>query len=139
MDETAPATRSALKSKESPSSLIFYSGAFFFNFSARRGGDLTLSVGGFQTVMGTTANGCSADPPKRFFAFAADLKGGYELKTIGASAVGDGARSGFLIGVDGEDEDASNLGTLAKAGRPFSAKPEFLRFILRGFRDSVSN
>ena len=95
MDETAPAASSALRSKESPSSSIFDSGAFLFNSSARRGGDLILSVGGFQTVMGITANGCSANPPKRFFAFEADLEGGCELKTIGASAAGDCARSYF--------------------------------------------
>ena len=89
MDETAPAASSALRSKESPSLPIFYSGAFLFNSSTLRGGDLTLSIGGFQTVMGITSNGCSEAPPKRLFAFTTDLEGGCELKTIGASAVGD--------------------------------------------------
>ena len=134
-----PATSSALRSKESPSSPIFYSGAFLFNSSALRGGDLTLSVGEFQTVMGITANGCSAAPPKRLFAFATNLEGGYELKTIGALAAGNCTRSEFRAGVDGEDEDAPNFGTLAKAGQPFSAEPGVFRFTLRGFRDSVSN
>ena len=53
MDETVLAASSALRRKESPSWPIFYSGAFLFNFSARRGGDLTIFVGRFQTVMGT--------------------------------------------------------------------------------------
>ena len=138
MDETALPASSALRSKESPSSQIFDSGAFLFNSSALRGGDLTLSVGGFQTVMGITANDCSTAPSKRLFAFVADLEGGCELKTIGASAAGDCAYSSFLAGVDGEDEDAPNFGTLLKAGRPFAAEPEVFRFTLRGFRDSVS-
>ena len=89
MDETAPAASSALKSKESPSPLIFYSGSFPFNSSALREDDLTLFVGGFQTVRGMTANGCSTAPPKRLFAFAADLEWGCELETVGASAGGD--------------------------------------------------
>ena len=139
MDETAHAASLALRSKESPSSPIFYSRAFLFNPSAFQGGDLPLSVGRFQTIMGITANSCSAAPPKRLFAFATDLEEGCELKTIGASAAGDCARSGFQAGVDGEDEDAPNFGTLAKAGRPFSAEPEVFRFTLQGFRDSVSN
>ena len=136
MDEIAPAARSALKSKESPSSLIFYSEAFFFNFSARRGGDLTLSVGGFQTVMGITANGCSADPSKRFFAFAKDLEGGCELKTIGASAADDYASSGLRTEEVG---DAPNFGTLAKTGRSFLVEHGVFYFALRGLRDSVPN
>ena len=83
MDETAPAASSALRSKESPSPPILDFGSFIFNSSALREGDLTLFVSGFQTVMGMTANGCSTAPPKRLFAFAADLERGYELKTIG--------------------------------------------------------
>ena len=80
MDETAPTASSALRSKESPSSPIFDSGAFLFNSSARRGGDLTLSVGGVQTVMGTTTNGCSSNPPKRFFCLQSRLRRGLRVQ-----------------------------------------------------------
>ena len=93
-DEIAPVASSVLKSKESPSSPIFYFGFFLFNSSTLRGDGLALSEGGFQTVIGITANGSSTAPPKRFFAFAIGLEDGDELMTTGASATGDGARSG---------------------------------------------
>ena len=95
MDETALAVSSALRSKEFPSSPIFDSGSFLLNSYALRGGDLALFVGGFQTVMGITTNGCSTAPPKRLFAFVVDLEWGYELKTMGASTAGDYARFGL--------------------------------------------
>ena len=44
-----------------------------------------------------------------------------------------------FIALDKTDEEAEWLRHLAKAGRPFSAKPEVFRFTLRGFRDNVSN
>ena len=139
MDETAPATSSALRSKESPFPPIFDSGSFLFNSSAIREGDLTLFVSRFYTVRGMTANGCSTAPPKRLFAFAADLEWGCELETVGASAGGDYAHSGFRIGADGEDEDATNFETLAKTDRSFSVEPGVFYFTLRGFRDNFSN
>ena len=130
MDETAPAASSALRSKESPSLSIFDSGSFLFNSSALLESDLTLFFGGFQTVRGMTANGCSTTPPKRLFPFAVDLEWGCELETVGASARGDCARSDFQIGADREDEDAPNFGTLAKTGRSFSAEPGVFCFTL---------
>ena len=139
MDKTAPAASSVLRSKESPSPPIFDFGSFPFNSSALREGDLTLFVGGFQTVRGMTSNGCPMAPPKGLFTFAADLEWGCELETIGASAGGYRTHSGFRIGADGEDEDAPNFGTLAKTGQSFSAEPRVFRFTLRDFRDSVSN
>ena len=89
MDETAPAVSSALRSKESPYPLISDFGSFLLNSSALQDGDLTLFVGGFQTVMGMTASGCSTAPPKGPFTFAADPERGCELKTVGASTGGD--------------------------------------------------
>ena len=85
MDETALTARSTLSSKESPSSLIFLFQNFFlqlFRPTRRRPNALRQWI--------PYGNG-----HKRFFAFAADLEGGCELKTIGASAASDGPRSDF--------------------------------------------
>ena len=146
IDESGPTSSSELRSKESSSSPIFGSGSFPFSSSTLREGDLTLFGGGFQTVMGITANGCSTTPPTRFFAFVVGLDRGYELKTVGASTGGDCSHFGFWIGVAGfrtgvdrEDEDVPNFGTLAETGRSFSAEPRAFRFTLRGFRDSAPN
>ena len=81
-------------------------------------------------MMGMIANGYSTALPEGPFAFAADLERGCELKTLGTSVGGDNACSGFRTGVDEEEEDASNFGTLAKAGRSFSAKSKVFRFTL---------
>ena len=137
MDETAPAVSSELRSKESPSPSV--SESFPFNFFALGEGGLTLFAGGFQTVMGMTANGCSTALPEGPFAFAADPEWGYELKTLGASAGSDSGYYDFQTWVDGEEEDAPNLGTLTKADRSFSTESRVFCFTLRGFRDSVSN
>ena len=109
MDETAPATSSALRSKESPSPPV--SESFLFNSSALGEGGLTLFAGGFQTVMGMTANGCSTALSEGPFAFAADQERGRELKTLGTSTGGNNACSGFRTWVDREEEDALNFGT----------------------------
>ena len=109
MDKTAPAASSVLRSRESPSPTLSDSGSFLFDSSALREGDLTLLVGGFQTVMGTIANGYPTASPKDFFALAAELERGCMLKVVGASDGGEGARSGFRTCVDGEDEDAPNF------------------------------
>ena len=89
--------------------------------------------------MGMIANDCSTALPEGPFSFAADLERGYELKTLGTSTKGDGAYSEFWTWVDGEKEDASNFGTLTKAGRSFSTESRVFCFMLRGFRDSASN
>ena len=109
MDETAPAARSALRSRESPSPPLSDLGSFLFDYSALREGNLTPLVGGFQTVMGTTTNGCPMASPKGFSASTVDLERGYELKVVGASDGGEGARSGFRTCIDGEDEDAPSF------------------------------
>ena len=70
MDETVPAASSALRSKESPSPSV--SEPFLFNSSALEEGGLTLYVGGFQTVIGMTSNGCSAGLPEESFSFAVE-------------------------------------------------------------------
>ena len=132
-----PAVSLALRSKESPSPPVSVS--FLFNSSALGEGGLTLFAGGFQTVVGMTANGCSAALPKGPFAFVVDPERGYEIKTLRTSARGDSACSGFWTWVDGEEEYAPNFGTLTKAGRSFSTKSRVFSFKLRGFRDSVSN
>ena len=137
MDETAPAVNSTSRRKESPSPPL--SESFFFNSSAFEEGDLTLFVGGFQTVMGMIANGCSTALPEGPLAFAADPERGCKLKTMGTSAAGDSACFGFQTGIEEEEEDASNFGTLPKAGRSSSAEPRVFRFTLRGFQDSFSN
>ena len=74
MDETVPAANSTSRSKESPSPPL--SESFFFNSSAFEERDLTLFVGGFQTVMGMIANGCSTALPEGPLAFAADPERG---------------------------------------------------------------
>ena len=137
MDETAPATSSTSRSKESPSPPV--SESFLFNSSAFEESGLTLFAGGFQTVMGMIANGCSTALPEGLFAFVANPERGCELKTLGTSARGDSACSGFQTGVDEEEDDAPNFGTLAKAGLSFSVEPRVFRFTLQGFRDNVSN
>ena len=109
MDETAPAASSALRSRESPSPPLYSPRSFLFDSSALRGGDLTLLVGGFQIVMGTIASDCLMASPKGISAFVVDLERGCELKVVGASDGGEGARSGFQTCIDGEDEDASNF------------------------------
>ena len=68
IDETVPAASSALRSKESPSPPVWE--PFLFNSSTREEGGLILCAGGFQTVMGMTASGCSTALPKEPFAFA---------------------------------------------------------------------
>ena len=100
MDETAPAASSALERKESLFSSTFGFGFFLFSYAALRGGDLAFSEGGFQTVIGIITNGYSTAAPKRLLASASGLEGGGGLKTMGASARGDDARSGSLAIVD---------------------------------------
>ena len=137
MDETTPTASSTLGRKESPSPPV--SESVIFNPSALGEGGPTLFAGGFQTVRGMTANGCSTAQPEGPFAFAENPERGYELKTLGASAEGDSACSGFRTWVDGEEEDAPNFGTLTEAGRSLSTESRVFRFTLRGFRDNVSN
>ena len=81
MDETAPAASLALRSKELLSQPV--SESFLFNSSALREGGLTPFTGGFQTVMGMTANDCLTAPPEGPFTFVADLERDCELKTLG--------------------------------------------------------
>ena len=109
MDETAPTVSSALRSRESPSLPLSDPGSFLFDSSALRESDLTLLIGGFQTVMGIIASGSPTASPKGFSASAVDLERGCEIKVIGASDGGEGARYGFRTCVDGEDEDAPNF------------------------------
>ena len=97
-----PAASSALEIKESLFSLTFGFDFFLFSSAALRGGDLAFSEGGFHTVIGITVNGCSTATPKRLFASASGLEGGGELKTRGASARGDDARSGSRAGEVGD-------------------------------------
>ena len=80
MDKTSPSASSASKSRESPSPPLFDSDYFFFNSSALRGGDLTPFAGGFHTVMGMTASGCSTAPPKRLFAFKTRARTGLRVQ-----------------------------------------------------------
>ena len=102
MDETAPVASSTLERKESLFLSTFGFGFFHFSSTGLRGDDLALYEGGFQTVIGITANGCSTAAPKRLFASTSGLEGGGELKTRGASATGDGARSGSRAEEDGD-------------------------------------
>ena len=132
-----PAASSALRSKESPSPPV--SESFLFNSSALGEGGLTLFAGGFQIVIGMTANGCSTAPPQGPFAFAADPERNCELKTLGTSAGSDSAYSGFRTWVDGEEEGTPNFRTLIKSSRSFSTESRVFRFTVRAFRDSVSN
>ena len=96
MDETTPVVNSTSRSKESTSPPL--SKSFFFNSYAFEEGDLTLFIGGFQTVMGMIVNGCSTALPEGPLAFAADPERGCELKTMGTSAAGDSACSCFRQG-----------------------------------------
>ena len=100
MDETDPTASSVLRSRESPSPKLSDFGSFLSDSSTLQEGDLTLLVGGFQTVMGTIANDCPTASPKGFYALAAELERGCVLKVVGASDGGEGARSGFRTCVD---------------------------------------
>ena len=131
-----PAASSALRSKESTSPP--FSESFLFNSSALEEGGLTLYAGGFQTVMGITANGCSTALPEEPFSFVADPEQGCKHKTLGTSAGGDSACLGIRTWVKGEEEEAPNFGTLPQAGWSFSTESEVFCFTLRDFRDSVS-
>ena len=128
MDETAPAASSALRSKESPSPSVLE--PFLFNSSSFEEGGLTLYVGGFQTVMGITSNGCSTVLPEESFAFAAEPERGCELKSLGILAEGDNSYPGIRMWVEGKEEDAPNFGTLPQDGRSFSTKSKVFLFTL---------
>ena len=136
MDETALAASSALRSKESPSSPV--SKPFLFNSSDLEEDGLTLYAGGFQTVMGMTASGCSTALPEEPFAFATYSERDCGLEALGTSAGGGNICPDVRMEVEGEEEDALNFGTFSQVGRSFSTKSEVFRFTLRGFRDSVS-
>ena len=90
-------------------------------------------------MMGMTTNGCSTALPEGPFSFAANPEWGYELKTLGTSVGGNIACSSFRTWVDREEEDAPNFGILTEAGRSFSKESKVFYFMLRGFRDCVSN
>ena len=126
MDKTAPATSSALRSKELLSPSV--SEPFLFNSSALEEGGLTPCVWGFQTVIGMTSNGCSAALPEESFAFATEPERGYKLKALGTSARGDNTCPGTRTWVEGEEEDAPSFGTLPQAERSFSMESKVFRF-----------
>ena len=83
-----PAASSALESKESLMASAFGFDFFPFGSATPRGGDLTLSEGGFHTVIGITVNDCSTAASERLFASTSGLEGGSEAKTRGTSARG---------------------------------------------------
>ena len=107
MEETAPAASSTLRSKDSPSRPV--SEPFLFNSSNVKEGGLTLYVGGFQTVMGMTVNGCSTALTEELFAFASDLEWDYELEALGTSTEGGHIFPSIRTRVEGEEEDAPNF------------------------------
>ena len=136
MDETAPATSSALRRKELLSPSV--SEPFLFNFSTLEEGGLTLYAGAFQIVMGITSNDYSTVLPEESFSFTAEPKRGCQLKALGISAGGDNTCPDIQTWVEGEEKDAPNFGTLPQAGRSFSTESKFFCFTLWDFRDSVS-
>ena len=91
MDETAPATSSALESKESLIASAFGFNFFLFNSVVLRGGHLALSEGGFHTVIGRNVNGCATSAPERPFAFTSGLGGDNKVKPRGGGGGGGGA------------------------------------------------
>ena len=136
MDEIAPAASSALRSKESPSPPV--SEPFLFNSSDLEEGGLTLYAGGFQTVMGMTASGCSIALPEEPFAFATDSERDCKLEALGTSAACSNICPDVQTGVEREEEDTPNFETLPQVGRSFSTESELFCFTLWDFRDSVS-
>ena len=114
MDEIAPATSSALESKESSSPLA--SGRFLLKSSAIAGGGSTLYAGGLQTEMSITSNGDSTALPEESLALAAEAERGCELGALWTSARDGDTCPCARTWAEGDEEDVPNLGALPQVG-----------------------